>query len=363
MASRIKVGVLGATGMVGQNYIRLLRNHPWFEITFVAASPNSAGKTYEQAVAGRWLMSEDIPREVKGLVVADASQVEKAVGSCSVVFSAVDMDKEAVKVMEAAYAAQGFAVVSNNSAFRSATDVPMIIPEINPEHLEVIQSQRTERGFAKGFITVKSNCTIQSYVLPVHALMRAGYPIKRMFVATLQALSGAGYPGLSGLDVVDNIIPFVGSGEEDKAESEPLKLFGSVQNGKIVNAVEPRIAAHCNRVPVTYGHTACVSLEFEGKKPSLDEIITIWTNFKALPQELKLPSAPHPPLVYRTEPNRPQPVKDRNAGNGMTVTVGRLRPCPVLDVRFVGLSHNTVRGAAGGCILTAELLKAKGWIE
>lgn len=361
MSARIKVGILGATGMVGQNYIRLLKNHPWFEITFVAASPNSAGKTYEQAVAGRWLMAEDIPAEVRKLVVADASQVDKAVGRCSAVFSAVDMDKEAVKAMEAAYAKAGFAVLSNNSAFRGADDVPMIIPEINPEHAEIIPAQQKARSFGRGFITVKSNCSIQSYVTPVYALIKAGYPVKRMFVATLQALSGAGYPGVSGLDIVDNIVPFI-KGEEEKSELEPLKLFGLVQGGKIVNAVEPKITAHCNRVAVIDGHTACVSLEFAAKKPSLEEIIRIWTDFKALPQELKLPFAPNPPLVYRTEPNRPQPSKDRNAGNGMTVTVGRLRPCPVLDVRFVGLHHNTVRGAAGGCILTAELLKAKGMI-
>jgi aspartate-semialdehyde dehydrogenase len=358
----IKVGILGATGMVGQNYIRLLKNHPWFEVAYLAASPNSAGKKYGEAVAGRWHMRENIPDKVKDIVVEDAGNVEKAIGRCQVVFSAVELDKAAILSLEADYASKGFAVISNNSAHRATDDVPVMIPEINPDHLGIIPLQQKARGWSRGFLVVKPNCSIQSYMLPIYALTKAGYKIDKMILTTLQALSGAGYPGPAAIDLVDNTIPFI-SGEEEKSEIEPRKIFGKIENGKIVPDTSIKISAHCNRVPVTDGHTACVSLQFAGNKPEMEEIISLWKNFSALPQELKLPSAPIPAIIYRDEPNRPQAQKDRDAGYGMAVTVGRLRKCNVFDIRFVGLHHNTVRGAAGGSILTAELLKAKGYIK
>ena len=362
MEKKLKVGVLGATGMVGQNYLRLLANHPWFEVVYLAASPNSAGKKYSEAVAGRWHMKENIPESCKDIVVEDASLVNKAIGKCSLMFSAVEMDKQAILALEMEYASKGFAVVSNNSAHRNTEDVPVMIPEINPDHLDIIPEQQKKRGFSKGFLVVKPNCSIQSYMIPLYALMKAGYVIDKMIVTTLQALSGAGYPGPAAIDLVDNILPFI-NGEEEKSEVEPRKIFGRIQGAKIVSDDSMKISAHCNRVPVTDGHTACCSIQFAGKKPGIEEIIKIWRNFSALPQELKLPSAPVPVMVYRDEIDRPQPQKDRDAGNGQAITVGRLRKCNVFDYRFVGLHHNTVRGAAGGSILTAELLQAKGFIK
>ena len=358
----IKVGVLGATGMVGQNYLRLLGNHPWFEVVHLAASPNSAGKRYSEAVAGRWHMQTDIPEKFKDIIVEDAGIIDKAIGKCQLVFSAVEMDKKAILEIETAYAARGFAVVSNNSAHRATEDVPVMVPEINADHLDIIPQQQKQRGWQNGFLVVKPNCSIQSYMIPLYALMKAGYKIDKMIVTTLQAISGAGYPGPASIDMIDNIVPFI-SGEEEKSEVEPMKVFGKVSNGKIIPEAELKISAHCNRVAVIDGHTACCSVLFAGKKPDTAEIIDIWRNFTAEPQRLKLPSAPIPALVYREEPNRPQPQKDRDAGNAMAVTVGRLRKCNVFDYRFVGLHHNTVRGAAGGSILTAELLKAKGYIK
>ena len=362
MSSKIPVGILGATGVVGQNYIRLLENHPWFEVTYLAASPLSAGKTYAEAVEGRWHMPVPIPKSIGSQIVADANVVKSAIGKCILLFSAVDMDKSAVAMLEFAYVEKGFAVVSNNSAHRATPDVPMILPEINSSHLDVIPFQREHYGWSSGCVVVKSNCSIQSYMTPLYALMQAGYKVKTMMVTTLQALSGAGYPGPSSLDMIDNIVPFI-KGEEEKSEIEPLKILGSISDGKIISSQYPKISAQCNRVPVIDGHTACVNISFENKKPSSEEIISIWRNFSALPQELALPSAPNPALEYRDEANRPQPRKDRDTGRGMTVTLGRLRPCPVFDFRFVGLHHNTVRGAAGGCILSAELLKVKGIIR
>jgi aspartate-semialdehyde dehydrogenase len=361
MSSKVRVGVLGATGMVGQNYIRLLDKHPWFEVTYLAASPASAGKKYAEAVAGRWHMVTDIPEAVRNMEVADAGVVNNALGKCELVFSAVEMDKQAIKTVEAEYARQGFAVVSNNSAHRGTEDVPMLIPEINADHLEIIPAQRKRRGWTTGLLVVKPNCSIQSYMIPVHALIQAGFVVDKMLVATLQALSGAGYPGPSALDMIDNIIPYI-NGEEEKSEVEPLKIWGKIADGKFVNNNSIRISAHCNRVPVVDGHTACVSLQFAGRKPAAEEIIRIWQEYRSLPQELALPSAPVHPIIYRPESDRPQPRKDRDADKAMSVTVGRLRPCNVMDIRFVGLHHNTVRGAAGGSILGAELLKAKGWI-
>jgi aspartate-semialdehyde dehydrogenase len=362
MSSKIKVGILGATGMVGQNYIRLLDGHPWFEVAYVAASSQSANKTYEEAVAGRWHMSRPIPESVQDLVVQDASDVSAAQNKCDIVFSAVSLDKKAVAALELDYASKGFAVISNNSAHRFTFDVPMVIPEINPEHLDIIPFQRKKRGWSSGLIAVKSNCSIQSYMTPLYALMKEGYEIRRMVITTLQALSGAGYPGPSALDVIDNIVPFI-KGEEEKSQDEPIKIFGTIINGAFVNNSSIKISAHCNRVPVIHGHTACVSVEFGDRKPALEEIQIIWRNFRSVPQELALPFAPERPIIYCNEPDRPQPQKDRDFDKGMAVAVGRLRPCNVLDIRFVGLHHNTVRGAAGGAILTAELLKARGFIN
>lgn len=363
---KIPVGVLGATGMVGQMYLALLADHPWFEVRYVAASPRSAGKTYDEAVAGRWHLSRTCAQSVHSLVVADANDVSAAAaaaarGDCAFVFSALEMGKDEIRALEEAYAAAGIPVVSNASAHRWTPDVPMLIPEINHAHVDFIPTQREKRGWKKGFIVVKPNCSIQSYMAPVHALIKAGYEVERLFVTTLQAVSGAGYPGPASLDLIDNVVPYIG-GEEEKSEKEPLKILGSIEDGVIVPAAKPVIAAHCNRVPVVDGHTACVNLEFGSKKPSLQEIASIWRSYRSLPQELDLPSAPEHPIIVREELDRPQPRKDRDAGKAMAVSVGRLRACPILDIRFVGLSHNTVRGAAGGGVLNAELLKAKGYI-
>ncbi len=358
---KINVGVIGATGMVGQNYIRLLNNHPWFNVTYVAASPKSAGKSYEEAVMGKWQMISDPPENVRKLIVRDANDVSQAIGKCALVFSALEMEKEKIKELEAAYAKAGIAVFSNASANRHVDNIPMLIPEINSNHIEIIPQQKKANGWDKGFIVVKPNCSLQSYMAPVYALIKAGYEVKRMIITTMQAVSGAGYPGVPSLDMIDNIVPFI-SGEEDKSEVEPQKIMGKIVNGKIVNDTSMKISAHCNRVPVIDGHTACVSLEFGAKKPSLEEIRKIWEDFRSEPQELNLPFAPKKPIIYREEPNRPQPRKDRDSDKGMAVTVGRLRECKVFDIRFVCLSHNTVRGAAGGGILNAELLKAKGYL-
>ncbi|MFA7690062.1 MAG: aspartate-semialdehyde dehydrogenase [Methanofastidiosum sp.] len=358
---KINVGVIGATGMVGQNYIRLLDNHPWFNVTYVAASPKSAGKSYEEAVMGKWQMISGPPENVRKLIVKDANDVSQAIGKCALVFSALEMEKEKIRELEAAYAKAGIAVFSNASANRHVDNVPMLIPEINSNHIEIIPQQKKVNGWDKGFIVVKPNCSLQSYMAPVYALIKAGYEVKRMIITTMQAVSGAGYPGVPSLDMIDNMVPFI-SGEEEKSEIEPQKIMGKIVNGKIVNDTNIKISAHCNRVPVIDGHTACVSLEFGAKKPSLEEIKKIWKEFRSEPQELNLPFAPKKPIIYREEPNRPQPRKDRDTDKGMAVTVGRLRECKVFDIRFVCLSHNTVRGAAGGGILNAELLKAKGYL-
>jgi aspartate-semialdehyde dehydrogenase len=363
--NKINVGVLGATGMVGQRYIKLLENHPWFEVTYVAASPRSAGKKYEDAVSSRWLIGAEIPSAVKNLVVEDANDAKKALGKCKFVFSALEMSKDEIKKLEESYAAEGIPVVSNASANRWTEDVPMLIPEINFDHIDVIADQKKHHGWDKGFIAVKPNCSLQTYMMPIYALQKAGYPVKRMIVTTLQATSGAGYPGVSSFDMIDNIVPFIG-GEEEKTEKECLKILGSVENGKIVNAKYPVVSSTCTRVAVVDGHTACVSLEFDlpdDKKPSLAQIEKVWTSFKSLPQELKLPSAPENPIVVRHEENRPQPRRDRETEKGMACVIGRLRECNVFDIKFVALSHNTKRGAAMGGILNAELLKAKGLFD
>lgn len=357
---KIRVGVIGATGMVGQNYIRLLRNHPWFDVVYVAASPRSAGKTYGEAVAGRWLMPEPSSEPINRLVVEDANLVKSAKGRCELIFSAIEADKDTVRKLEEEYAENGMAVVSNNSAHRSTPDVPMMIPEVNPDHAELIQFQRKQRGWKNGLIAVKPNCSIQIYTTPLFALMNAGYQIESLIVTTLQAVSGAGFPGPASLQMIDNVIPYI-KDEEKKSEQEPLRILGKLQDGKIIPENMLKISAHCNRVPVIDGHMACVSMKFNGRKPSIEEITKIWKNFVGEPQRLELPSAPPHAIIYREEVDRPQPRMDRDAGRGMAVTVGRLRECNVFDYRFVALSHNTVRGAAGGAILTAELLKAKGY--
>jgi aspartate-semialdehyde dehydrogenase len=364
--TKIPVGILGATGMVGQQYIALLGNHPWFEVRYVAASPRSAGKKYAEAVAGRWHLERAYGPSVGGLVVEDANDVSRAraaakAGECAFVFSALEMGKEEIRALEEAYAAAGIPVVSNASAHRWTPDVPMLIAEVNPEHTDIIPIQRKNRGWDRGFIAVKPNCSIQSYMTPVYALLRAGYEIPRLMVTTLQAVSGAGYPGTPSLDIIDNVVPYI-NGEEEKSEMEPLKILGAVKGNAIESVSSPRISAFCNRVPVADGHVACISLEFGTKKPLVDEVKRIWASFTALPQELGLPMAPERPIIVREEADRPQPRKDRNADKAMAVSVGRIRPCKVFDLRFVGLSHNTVRGAAGGGILNAELLKAKGYI-
>ena len=362
---KINVGVLGATGMVGQRYIKLLEDHPWFKVTFVAASPRSAGKAYKDAVSSRWLIGANIPADVADLIVEDANDASKAIGKCKFVFSALEMDKDAIKALEAAYAAEGIPVVSNASANRWTEDVPMLVPEINYSHLDVIAEQKKHHGWDKGFIAVKPNCSLQTYMMPLHALIMAGYPVKRMIVTTLQATSGAGYPGVPSFDMIDNIVPYIG-GEEEKTEKECLKILGTVKDGKIENATLPKVSSTCTRVPVIDGHTACVSLEFDlpdDKKPSLEEIERVWTSYSSVPQKLKLPSAPEHAIVVRHEENRPQPRRDRETEKGMACVIGRLRPCNVFDVKFVALSHNTKRGAALGGILNAELLKAKGFFD
>ncbi|MDR2632796.1 MAG: aspartate-semialdehyde dehydrogenase [Treponema sp.] len=363
---KISVGVLGATGMVGQQYIALLAQHPWFEVRYVAASPRSAGKPYHEAMTGRWQLAGAWGPSVGGLILEDANDLAAAVrasrqGRLGFVFSALEMEKEAVLSLEQAYAAQGIPVLSNASANRWTADVPMLIPEVNPQHTDIIPVQQQARGWKGGFIAVKPNCSIQSYLIPVYALLKAGYEVRRLFVTTLQSVSGSGYPGVPSLDIIDNVVPYIG-GEEEKSEGEPLKILGQIRNGRIEPAAGPLISAHCNRVPVVNGHTACVSLEFGTKKPSIEEVKAIWTGFSSLPQEWDLPMAPKQPIILREEANRPQPRKDRDADKAMAITLGRIRPCPLFDLRFVGLSHNTIRGAAGGGVLNAELLKSQGYL-
>ena len=365
--NKIKVGVLGATGMVGQRYVKLLENHPWFEVSYVAASPRSAGKLYKDAVSSRWLIGADIPRVAANLMVFDAGDVSSAIGKCRFVFSALEMSKDEIKSLEERYAASGIPVVSNASANRWTQDVPMLIPEINASHLDVLNAQRKRLGTNSGFIVVKPNCSIQTYITPIYALIQAGFPVRRMTVTTMQAVSGAGYPGVSSFDMIDNIVPFI-SGEEEKTENEGLKILGEFDSaaGEIKNAALPIVSATCARVSVVDGHTASVNLEFDlpdSEKPSLEQIIDVWTRFSSVPQKLNLPSAPEHPIVYRYEENRPQPARDRETEKGMACVLGRLRKCPVFDVKFVALSHNTKRGAALGGILNAELLKAKGFFD
>ena len=358
MSSKLRVGILGATGMVGQRFISLLENHPWFEVVTVAASPRSAGKTYEEAVGGRWKMDTPMPEAVKKLVVMNVNEVEKVASTVDFVFSAVDMSKEEIKAIEEEYAKTETPVVSNNSAHRWTPDVPMVVPEINPEHFEVIEAQKKRLGTKRGFVAVKPNCSIQSYAPALFALKEFGP--KEVVATTYQAISGAGKTFKDWPEMVENIIPFIG-GEEEKSEQEPLRLFGKVVDGKIEKATAPLITTQCIRVPVLDGHTAAVFVNFE-KKPTKEEIIDRWENFKGLPQELELPSAPKQFIRYMEEDNRPQVKLDIDFENGMGISMGRLREDTMFDYKFVGLSHNTVRGAAGGAVLCAELLTAQGYI-
>jgi aspartate-semialdehyde dehydrogenase len=358
MAREFKVGVLGATGMVGQRFVSLLEGHPWFKVTAVAASAKSAGQPYRTAVAGRWAMPAPVPARVGDLVVGDASDVKRIAGQVDFVFCAVDMTKDETRALEDAYAIAETPLISNNSAHRATPDVPMMVPEINPEHAELIVAQRKRLGTKRGFVAVKPNCSLQSYVPVIHPLREFGP--NKVVVATYQALSGAGKTLETWPEMGDNVIPYIG-GEEEKSQNEPMKIWGRVENGKVAPATRPAIVAHCIRVPVSDGHLAAVSLGLD-KKPPRDEIIARWRAYAGRPQELNLPSAPKPFLVYFDEDNRPQTRLDRDAGNGMAVTIGRLRDDPLFDYRFVALSHNTVRGAAGGAILTAELLVADGYI-
>lgn len=356
---KLRVGILGGTGMVGQRFISLLDNHPWFEVVTVAASPRSAGKSYVEAVGNRWKMDTPMPEGVKNLVVKDVNDVQEVSKDVDFVFSAVDMTKEEIKAIEEAYAKTEIPVVSNNSAHRWTPDVPMIVPELNPEHLDVIPSQMKRLGTTRGFIVVKPNCSIQSYTPALHGLLE--YGPKLVVATTYQAISGAGKNFTDWPEMVDNVIPYIG-GEEEKSEQEPLRIWGKVEDGQIVKANGPIITTQCIRVPVSDGHTAAVFVNFE-KKPTKEQIVKAWTEFKGLPQELNLPSAPKNFIKYFEEDNRPQAKLDRDYENGMGITLGRLREDTVFDYKFVGLSHNTVRGAAGGAVLTAELLKAKGYIQ
>lgn len=353
------VGVVGATGMVGQRFVTLLENHPWFQLTVVAASARSAGKTYAEAVGTRWAMTSPMPQEAKSLVVLDAqADMEKIAASVDFIFCAVDMKKEEIRALEEAYAKLECPVISNNSAHRWTPDVPMVIPEVNPEHIQIIAAQKARLGTERGFIAVKSNCSIQSYAPALHPLRPFG--LEKVLVCTYQAISGAGKTFATWPEMVDNVIPYIG-GEEEKSEKEPLKVWGTIENGEIVPAATPSITAQCLRVPVSDGHTAAVFVTFRNK-PTEDEIKTIWKEFKGRAQELNLPSAPKQFLQYFEEPDRPQAKLDRDLEGGMAVTLGRLRSDIQYDYKFIGLSHNTLRGAAGGGVLLAELLCAEGYI-
>ena len=358
MEKKLRVGILGATGMVGQRFISLLENHPWYEVVTVAASLRSAGKTYEEAVGDRWKMTTPMPEAVKKLVVMNVNEVEKVAASVDFVFSAVDMTKDEIRAIEEEYAKTETPVVSNNSAHRWTPDVPMVVPEVNPEHFDVIEFQKKRLGTTRGFIAVKPNCSIQSYAPVLTAWME--YEPYEVVATTYQAISGAGKTFKDWPEMEGNIIPYIG-GEEEKSEQEPLRIWGHIENGVIVKAESPVITCQCIRVPVLNGHTAAVFVKFK-KKPTKEQLIEKLVNFKGIPQELELPSAPKQFIQYLEEDNRPQVSLDVDFEHGMGISVGRLREDTVYDYKFVGLSHNTVRGAAGGAVLCAELLTAKGYI-
>lgn len=357
---KYNVGIIGATGMVGQRFALLLANHPWFNVTVVAASPRSAGKTLKEAIGNRWAMQEPLPEKLENLIVMDANaDVEKIASMVDFVFCAVDMKKDEIRALEEKYAKAECPVVSNNSANRGTPDVPMVVPELNPEHIEIIEAQRKRLGTKRGFIAVKSNCSLQSYVPAIHPLRKFG--VKNVLVCTYQAISGAGKTFERWPEMVDNVIPYIG-GEEEKSEREPLKIWGKIEGNEIVNATSPNITAQCLRVACSDGHMAAVFVSFENK-PSKEEILECWKNFSGVPQELKLPSAPKQFLNYFEEHDRPQTKLDRNLEGGMAISIGRLREDTQYDYKFVCLSHNTLRGAAGGAVLMAELLAAKGYFD
>ncbi len=356
---KLRAGIVGATGMVGQRFITLLDGHPYFEITALAASARSAGRTYAEAVDGRWKMQTEMPDFVRDMVVMDASKIDEIKELVDFVFCAVDMKKEEIRALEEAYAKAEIPVVSNNSAHRMTPDVPMVIPEINEDHLAIIEDQKKRLGTKRGFIAVKPNCSIQSYVPPLSALLK--YEPTEIVVTTYQAISGAGKTFKEWPEMIDNVIPYIG-GEEEKSEQEPLKIWGTIENGEIIKAKEPVITAQCIRVPVSDGHTAAVFVKFKNK-PTKEEILEAWKNYKGSPQELELPHAPEQFITYFEEDNRPQAKLDRDIYGGMGVTVGRLREDTVYDYKFVGLHHNTLRGAAGGAVLIAELLCKKGYFD
>ena len=356
---KMKVSIVGATGMVGQRLITLLDNHPYFEISVLAASARSAGKTYAEALGGRWKMQTPCPEKYLSMPVVDAEDVEAMGKACTFVFCAVNMDKAAIKALEEKYAKAEIPVVSNNSAHRWTPDVPMVIPEVNPEHLSVITDQKKRLGTKKGFIAVKPNCSIQAYVAALTPLRK--YGVEEVVVTTYQAISGAGKTFNEWPEMIDNVIPFIG-GEEEKSEQEPLRVWGTVENGEIKKAVTPVITSQCIRVPVTDGHMAAVFVRFKNK-PTKEQILADWKAFSGRPQELKLPHAPEQFVTYMEEDNRPQSRLDRDIYGGMGVTIGRLREDTVYDYKFVGLAHNTLRGAAGGGVLTAELLYREGWFD
>ena len=359
MMEKCKVGVIGATGMVGQRFLTLLENHPYFEVTALVASPRNAGKTYQEALDGRWKMTTPLPEKYKNMTVISSEDIETVKSLVSFVFCAVNMKKDEIKALEEAYAKAEIPVVSNNSAHRWTPDVPMVIPEVNADHYEVIEAQKKRLGTKRGFIAVKPNCSIQGYVPALSALKDFG--IKEMVVTTYQAISGAGKTFNEWPEMIDNIIPFIG-GEEEKSEQEPLRIWGKVENGQIVKADGPVITSQCIRVPVTDGHMAAVFVKFENK-PDKDVILERWKNFAGKPQELGLPSAPEQFITYMEEDNRPQTKLDRDIYGGMGVTVGRLREDTIYDYKFVALAHNTLRGAAGGALLCAELLYKLGYFD
>ena len=359
MEKKLKVGILGATGMVGQRFISLLENHPWYEVVTVAASPRSAGKTYEEAVGGRWKMTTPMPEGVKNLIVKNVNDVAEVAATVDFVFSAVDMTKDEIRAIEEAYAKAETPVVSNNSAHRWTPDVPMVIPEVNPEHFAVIEHQKKRLKTERGFIAVKPNCSIQSYA-PVLSAWKEFEPYE-VVATTYQAISGAGKTFKDWPEMEGNVIPYIG-GEEEKSEQEPLRIWGTIENGEIVKAKEPVITCQCVRVPVLNGHTAAVFVKFR-KKPTKEELIERMISFRGLPQEYELPSAPKQFIQYLSDDNRPQVSLDVDFERGMGISVGRLREDTVYDWKFIGLSHNTVRGAAGGAILCAELLTKEGYIQ
>ena len=358
MGEKLRVGILGGTGMVGQRFISLLENHPWFEVTTIAASPRSAGQRYEDAVGGRWKMTTPMPEAVKDIIVKNVNEVEEVASEVDFVFSAVDMSKDEIKAIEEAYAKTETPVVSNNSAHRWTPDVPMVVPEINPEHMAVIEFQKKRLGTTRGFVAVKPNCSIQSYA-PVLTAWKEFEPYE-VAATTYQAISGAGKTFKDWPEMEGNIIPFI-SGEEEKSEKEPLRIWGHIEDGVIVPADDVKITCQCIRVPVLNGHTAAVFVKFR-KNPTKQQLIDAINNFSGVPQELKLPSAPKQFIRYMEEDNRPQVALDVDYENGMGVSVGRIREDSIYDWKFVGLSHNTVRGAAGGAVLCAERLKAQGYI-